>query len=176
MPASQAAAYWLLLSGASLRYFSSGGGGAGGAAAAAARVAHLYHGLAAVSAFYASWALYKRWFQGDANDLGHVTMGFLCASSLLRRPHLAAAANVVVLLHFVFALYLVFVLFPTAAALAKAVKKSVTAGTLTWAWVLRVYMVSNTFLWYRVLTTKVWPLLVQQGAGSAGAYDGVPPS
>jgi hypothetical protein len=173
MPASQVAAYWLLLGNGSFRYLSSAGAAVQDGSA---RIAHLFNGLALVSAFYASWALYKRWFQGDTNDLGHVTMGFLCVSSLLKRPYLTAAATLIVLLHYLFALYLVFIMFPTAAKLAKAVKKTVTTSTVVWAWVLRMYMVSNTYLWYQVLTTKVWTLLVVIQSSGGAAYEDVPVS
>ena len=155
LPASQVASYWILL-------FS-----APSATSSATPREHLYKGLALASAFYAGWTVYKKLFQGDKSDLGHITMGFLCAMSLLRRPKLTAAATLVVMLHYGLALYLVFVQFPSAASLAKAVKKSTSTAALFWAWTLRAYVVSNVVLWYQVLTTKVWPLLVN-------GYDAVP--
>jgi hypothetical protein len=157
LPASQVASFWILLfSSPSLTRTST-------------PQDHLYRGLAMVSAFYAGWTVYKKLFQGDKSDLGHITMGFLCAMSLLKRPKLTAVATFVVLLHYFLAIYLVFVQFPTARALAQAVKKSTSTVAVFWAWTLRAYMVSNAVLWYQVLTTKVWPLLVQ-------GYDAVPSS
>jgi hypothetical protein len=60
--------------------------------------------------------------------------------------------------------------------LAKAVKRSVTAATLAWAWVLRMYMVSNAVLWYQVLVNKVLPLVAAAGSSSNETYEGVPQS
>jgi hypothetical protein len=155
LPASQVASFWILL-------FSPPS-----LTRSVTQPQHLYRGLALVSAFYASWTIYKKLFQGDKSDLGHVTMGLLCAMSLLRRPKLTATATVIVFLHYTLALYLVFVQFSSASALAKAVKKSTSTAAIVWAWTLRAYVVSNLVLWYQVLTTKVWPLLVQ-------GYDSVP--
>jgi hypothetical protein len=155
LPASQVASFWiLLLSRPALTHSST-------------PQQHLYRGLALVSAFFASWTVFKKLFQGDKSDLGHVTMGFLCAMSLWRRPKLTATATIVVFLHYTLALYLVFVQFSSASALAKAVKKSTSTAAIVWAWTLRAYVVSNLVLWYQVLTTKVWPLLVQ-------GYESVP--
>jgi hypothetical protein len=157
LPASQVASFWILLfSSPSVTYTSTPRD-------------HLYRGLALASAFYAGWTVYKKLFQGDKSDLGHITMGFLCAMSLLKRPKLTAVATTIVLLHYGLALYLVFVQFPSAQGLAKAVKKSTSTAAVFWAWTLRAYVVSNLILWYQVLTTKVWPLLVQ-------GYDAVPSS
>ena len=155
LPASQVASFWILLfSSPSVTHTSN-------------TRDHLYRGLALTSAFYAGWTIYKKLFQGDKSDLGHITMGFLCAMSLLKRPKLTAVATTIVLLHYCLALYLVFVQFPSAKSLAKAVKKSTSHAAIFWAWTLRAYVVSNLVLWYQTLTTKVWPLLVH-------GYDAVP--
>lgn len=120
---------------------------------------HLFWALCRIGLFYAGWTIYKKIFQGDTQDLGHITMGFLAFVSYMQWPGATLIAASIIWLHYALAFYLVFVKLDTAEALAQAVKRTTAPVALVWAWVFRIYVCLNLVFWYMVVAHKLIPLV-----------------
>ena len=124
-----------------------------------ANATHLFWSLCGIGLFYAGWTIYKKLFQGDKQDLGHFTMGFLAFASFMQWPLTTLVAASIIWLHYALAFYLVFVKLDTAESVARAVKQSTAPAALVWAWVFRTYICLNLVFWYLVVAHKLMPVV-----------------
>lgn len=114
-------------------------------------VATLYPNILAMSSFYCTWALYKK-FNGDKRELGHISMGLAALGAATQSKWPTAAGVSLVILNF--AVVAKIVLYDMSSQdLAKAAKKSIT-----WARVFKGYFVSSMIFWstvlYKVVTVE----------------------
>lgn len=115
-----------------------------------------HRAVAMVSAFYCLWALYKKYMEKNKKELGHMSMGILCASSILlskRFPHLVMTATIMVILNF--AVIIPFFINRGVEGLVKLVHKNVDSLSMVWGYVFLTYILSNTIMWCWVLKTLI---------------------
>ena len=137
MPVSHAASWYLLLQSAD-------------------SAASFHKAVALVSAFYCVWALYKVHVEKNKKELGHMSMGILCAASVLlseRFPHLVMTATVLVIMNF--AVIIPFFINRGVEGIVKMVHKEVNSLSLIWGYVFLMYILGNVVMWCYVLKTLV---------------------
>jgi hypothetical protein len=113
----------------------------------------LYRAVWQLSLFYVAWALYKKIFLGDENELGHISFGLLALATYLEKKWLSVAANLLLLANFSFALYIIWSFSPK--ELADMIKKDDTALGLVWGYTFDAYIISSSLLWAFVLSKLV---------------------
>ena len=112
--------------------------------------------VAMISAFYCAWALVKKYVQGDKKEMGHLSMGILCAASLLfakKFTHLVMVADIMVIFNFAFVVP--FFVNRGVTGIVKMVHKEVTTLTLVWGYTFLAYLLGNIVMWCFVLKTLV---------------------
>jgi hypothetical protein len=110
----------------------------------------LYNSVSAITLFYCIWALYNRYLGGNPKELGQFSMGLAAIATYLKHRPFSLAATGLVWFNFVGVSYLVLWLWD-ATQLAKTVKNDISSLAITWAYVFKVYFVSNIGLWSVVL-------------------------
>ena len=105
-----------------------------------------------IAAFYCAWAIYNR-FSGNPRELAFISMGTLAAASYHGNRMASLAGTVLVFLNYAGPGVLVFKW--SAATLAKKVKGSKTNAGILWAYVFKLYFLSNIILWGTVFY-KIW--------------------
>jgi hypothetical protein len=112
----------------------------------------LYASVWKIAAFYCVWALYNRFFVAP-QELGQFSMGFLAVAAYLERKNVSIVGAIFVLLNFAVPAY--YVLSWSPSKLARNVKKSDTQLAIIWAYIFKLYFISNFCLWSMVLH-KIW--------------------
>lgn len=109
----------------------------------------LYRAVWQLSLFYMAWALYKKIFLGDENELGHISFGLLAVAAYLERRWFAVAAAVVLVANFLLAVVIIFSFSPK--SLAGMIKHDDSALGVIWAFIFDAYIFSSIGLWSFVL-------------------------
>ena len=104
----------------------------------------LYPAVTHIAFFYFLWAVFNFYFLG-VPDLGMFSMGFLTCASFFRKRIVSMMGSVLVLFNFGLASYIAFS--QSATALALAAKEGTGSLELAWAWMFRIYVLSNLALW-----------------------------
>lgn len=102
-----------------------------------------------VALFYCIWALYNKYFAGNDSELGQYSMGMLAIAAFLQHREFSMCGNVVVLLNYCVAFYIAFS--RSIHELAIDAKGSDNLSAITWAYIFRVYVLSNLAMWSMVL-------------------------
>jgi hypothetical protein len=108
----------------------------------------LYASVLKIASFYCAWALYIRIFV-TSKEMNQFPLGFLAVGAYLERKNLAVAGTIIELVIYVVVFFLVFSL--SASELALKHKKEDTPLAICWAYVFKLYSLSNICLWCLVL-------------------------
>jgi len=124
-------------------------------------VAAVYGTVSKAAAFYCAWALFKKFIEGEARELGHISMGTLAiASSGVFGPYYSKLASIggcaLVLLNFGLPAYYILIKW-NASKLAQVVKNDTSATGVLWAYIFKIYYVSSMIFW-SVALYKIWKL------------------
>jgi hypothetical protein len=122
----------------------------------------IYSAVWKISAFYCAWALFNRFFQGVTEELGMYSMGFLAVASFFQKKIFSIIGTVLVLLNFGLPAYSILIAWGPS-ELAETVKNSDTELAIIWAYIFKLYFVSNFCLWGLVL--RKFSLLEDPGYG-----------
>lgn len=127
----------------------------------------LYPTVALFALFYALWAMYNRFLDGDDSELGMISMGLLALAAYYEHREFSMAACVLVLVNFLYPAYYVLLQWNAVTLLAK-VKGPVLNPIkgLVWAYMFKLYFVSNIGLWGTVL----YKMYKKEDNGSASGY------
>jgi hypothetical protein len=107
----------------------------------------LYATLFQGSAFYCAWALEKRFIEGNAKELGHISMGLLAAASFSEHRIAALLANGLVVANFALPAYM---LLPWPLAKLVKVVKNMSIDqprAKLWAITFKTYFVVSLGFW-----------------------------
>lgn len=107
-----------------------------------------YPVLAGVAGFYCAWALYNRYLNGIPQELGQYSMGCMVIAGLCQHRFASLAACGLILLNFGAALGLVGLW--NAETLARRIKKDTRRISIVWAYIFKLYLISNLALWSTV--------------------------
>lgn len=110
----------------------------------------LYSSIFKVSLFYCLWALYNKYLGGLPQELGHISMGFLALSAYYRNRTSSMIACGLVFFNFAAPAILIVVAW-SPEKLAEKVKKDTSSAGIMWAYIFKLYFVSNMALWGNVL-------------------------
>jgi hypothetical protein len=115
----------------------------------------LYPTISGIAAFYCVWALYNLWIEGNHRELGHISMGLLAVAAYFEKRNLTIAATGLVIINFFLpVLYLV----PMSAHdMAKLIKESTSTWAIVWAYIFKLYLLSNLALFSTILYKVVQP-------------------
>ena len=112
----------------------------------------LFDSVWKISTFYCLWAVYNRVFVAP-QELGYISMGFLAVAAYFRNKHASLAGTGLVIANFLIPAMIIFG--SSAAELAKLVKDTDSELGILWAYVFKLYFVSNLLLWSWVFC-KFW--------------------
>lgn len=115
-----------------------------------ARLIHFYQVVCGIASFYCLWALYNRYLGGAVQELGHFSMGSVAVATYFQHLIASMMASTLVILNFLLPSY--FILWHwNAATLAETVKGNTSTLGIAWAYVFKMYFVSQILLWSTIL-------------------------
>jgi hypothetical protein len=137
----------------------------------AAAAGSLYTAVWQLSLFYVAWALYKKIFLSDANEMGHISFGLLAVTTYLKWKWPAIVANILLIANFLFAVSIL-ASFPPS-ELAHLVKNDDSALGIVWAYTFYAYIGSSVCLWSFALY-KLWQLPAPGTTSLSSPYTTLP--
>jgi len=111
--------------------------------------------VASIALFYCMWALWKRYIDGNAQELGHISMGVMSVAAFSQKRVPSLVGALIVISNFILAVCLVFPM--SLADLAEAVKHETGSWGILWAIIFKAYIASSTCLWF-VILNKIYEL------------------
>eukprot|EP00527_Entomoneis_sp_CCMP2396_P006004 CAMPEP_0198139718 /NCGR_PEP_ID=MMETSP1443-20131203/2973_1 /TAXON_ID=186043 /ORGANISM="Entomoneis sp., Strain CCMP2396" /LENGTH=160 /DNA_ID=CAMNT_0043801921 /DNA_START=130 /DNA_END=612 /DNA_ORIENTATION=+ len=107
----------------------------------------IYRSVCGLSTFYATWALYLKFFDGRSGELGMYSMGLLAICSFFEKRIPSICASGVVMLNFSLAIYGVFPL--GCEEFAEAVHRDMDPHLLISIWCItfKTYLISSLCFW-----------------------------
>ena len=112
---------------------------------------NLYQVVCRIASFYCLWALYNRYIGGAVQELGQFSMGATALATYCQNWTASMITSLLVLLNFLLPSY--FILWKwDAATLAETVKQDSSALGMVWAYIFKVYFVSQILLWCTILS------------------------
>jgi hypothetical protein len=109
---------------------------------------HFYPTIGGVAFFYCAWALYNRYLGGVPQELGQFSMGIMVLACYTERRLYCLAACTLIMLNYLAPLGLVVPL--SAEQMARQFKKDTRSIAIVWAYIFKLYLLSNLALWSTV--------------------------